>query len=173
MPPMATSSDMRCLPLGFKSASTGTCLPILVKSSSAELHAGGIRHGQQMQHRVGRTAQRDDHRDGIFKRLARHDVAAVGCRAGAGRPPPRRPCRQSFFFALDTAACAELFGRLMPRASMALAMVLAVYIPPQEPGPGIAQDSICLQLARRRFSYWHARRPPRRRRQCPACASRR
>ena len=28
----------------------------------------------------------------------------------------------------------------MPIASIALAIVLAVYIPPQEPGPGIAQE---------------------------------
>ena len=33
MPPMATSSDIKCLPLGFKSASTGTRLPMRVKSS--------------------------------------------------------------------------------------------------------------------------------------------
>ena len=38
----------------------------------------------------------------------------------------------------------ELLGRLMPKASMAQAMVLAVYMPPQEPGPGIAQLSISL-----------------------------
>ena len=33
-------------------------------------------------------------------------------------------------------------GRLIPNASIAEAMVFAVYIPPQEPGPGIAVDSI-------------------------------
>ena len=49
--------------------------------------------------------------------------------------------RQSFVLWEEMAACAELFGRLNPRASMAEAMVFAVYIPPQEPGPGIAQDS--------------------------------
>ena len=31
----------------------------------------------------------------------------------------------------------------MPKASIAEAIVLAVYIPPQEPGPGIAVSSIC------------------------------
>ena len=46
--------------------------------------------------------------------------------------------KQSINFSSLTAAWAELFGRLMPRASIALAMVLAVYIPPQEPGPGMA-----------------------------------
>src|SRR6202011_104174 len=43
----------------------------------------------------------------------------------------------------EIAACAELLGKLMPSASIAEAMVFAVYIPPQEPGPGIAQDSTC------------------------------
>ena len=37
---------------------------------------------------------------------------------------------------------AELLGRLIPIASIAEAIVLAVYIPPQEPAPGIDLDSI-------------------------------
>ena len=37
---------------------------------------------------------------------------------------------------------AELLGRLSPIASIAHAIVLAVYIPPHDPGPGIAQRSI-------------------------------
>src|ERR1039458_3925453 len=49
--------------------------------------------------------------------------------------------RQSSILAGEMAFWAELLGRLMPRASMALAMVLAVYMPPQEPGPGMAQRS--------------------------------
>jgi hypothetical protein len=36
------------------------------------------------------------------------------------------------------ASCALEFGKLMPKASIADAIVLAVYIPPQEPGPGMA-----------------------------------
>ena len=77
---------------------------------------------------------------------------------------------QSSFLALETAFWAELLGRLMPRASMALAMVLAVYMPPQEPGPGMAQDFDLLQLRRRQFFCWHERRRPRKPRRCPACA---
>src|SRR5271167_4910760 len=45
---------------------------------------------------------------------------------------PARP--QSSRFWPDTASCAELFGKLIHMASMADAMVLAVYIPEQEPG---------------------------------------
>ena len=45
-------------------------------------------------------------------------------------------------FFVEMAAMAELFGRLIPMASIAEAIVLAVYIPPQEPAPGIDLDSI-------------------------------
>ena len=51
---------------------------------------------------------------------------------------------QSLRLASPTAVCAELPGRLMPSASIALAMVLAVYIPPQEPAPGMAYFSTSL-----------------------------
>ena len=51
--------------------------------------------------------------------------------------------RQSFFFAGLIAAWALLPGRLIPIASIALAMVFAVYMPPHEPGPGMAQEVIC------------------------------
>ena len=39
-------------------------------------------------------------------------------------------------------AMVEAKGRLMPRASKAELMVLAVYMPPQEPLPGMARRSI-------------------------------
>jgi hypothetical protein len=55
--------------------------------------------------------------------------------------------RQSLLFALDTASCAELFARLRPSASIADAIVFAVYIPAHEPGPGIAVDSTSLSSA--------------------------
>ena len=51
-------------------------------------------------------------------------------------------------FSLDMAFCAELFGRLMPSASIAEAMVFAVYIPAHEPGPGIAVRSTNLSCCR-------------------------
>ena len=55
----------------------------------------------------------------------------------------------SIFLFGETAVIAELFGRLSPIASMAQAIVFAVYIPPHEPGPGIAHLSIspnCLSV---------------------------
>ena len=75
MPPMATSSDMRYLPLGLRSASTGTRLPMRGEVVDGEFHAGGVGHGEQVQHGIGRAAERDDDGDGVFKGFARHDVA--------------------------------------------------------------------------------------------------
>src|SRR5690606_34254256 len=48
----------------------------------------------------------------------------------------------SLRLASDSAGLDELPGRLMPMASMAAAMVLAVYMPPHEPGPGQAWHSM-------------------------------
>ena len=48
----------------------------------------------------------------------------------------------SAFFSGDSAGWEEEPGRLMPSTSMAAAMVLAVYIPPQPPGPGQALHSM-------------------------------
>ena len=42
---------------------------------------------------------------------------------------------QSFFLSLEIASWLLLPGKLMPSASIADAIVLAVYIPPQDPGP--------------------------------------
>ena len=47
----------------------------------------------------------------------------------------------------ETASWAELPGSDSPKASMAEAMVLAVYMPPQEPGPGIAVRSTSLNCS--------------------------
>src|SRR5690349_7948580 len=52
--------------------------------------------------------------------------------------PARRQSSSLFWL---TASCAELLGSDKPSASIADAMVLAVYMPPQLPGPGIAVRS--------------------------------
>src|SRR5690625_2552436 len=49
---------------------------------------------------------------------------------------------QSASFSLDVAGLDELPGKLIPIASIAEDIVLAVYIPPHEPGPGQAAHSI-------------------------------
>ena len=73
---MPTSAAITYLPLGLRSASTGTRLPMRVKSS-IEFHFRRVRHGQQVQHGVGGTAEGDNHRDGVVERLASHDVARL------------------------------------------------------------------------------------------------
>ena len=50
--------------------------------------------------------------------------------------------RQSSRLSSPTASCAELPGKDKPKASIADAIVLAVYMPPQLPGPGMAVRSI-------------------------------
>src|SRR3546814_19325070 len=45
-------------------------------------------------------------------------------------------------FSSCTLAIVDEYGRLMPIASNAELMVFAVYMPPQEPGPGMACSSI-------------------------------
>ncbi len=72
--------------------------------------------------------------DGLMPRLMQRHDGLAGAAAVVG-------------LALDTASCAELFARLRPRASIADAIVLAVYMPAQEPGPGIAVDSTSLSSA--------------------------
>jgi len=60
-----------------------------------------------------------------------------------------RPARRvSSRFSALSASRDELNGRLMPSASMAEAIVLAVYMPPQEPAPGQAWHSIARNCSR-------------------------
>ena len=44
----------------------------------------------------------------------------------------------------------------MPRASAAVAMVLAVYMPPQAPGPGQALRTISARSASSMRLYWYS-----------------
>ena len=135
---MSTSSDIKYRPLGFRSASTGTRLPMRVKSSSVELHAARLRHGEQVQHRVGRAAERD------VTVIAFSNASCVRMSHGLmpaldqAAPRPRRRCEASLRLVRDDRLLRRAVGRLMPSASMAQAMVFAVYMPPQQPGPGIA-----------------------------------
>ncbi len=65
-----------------------------------------------------------------------------GVRPSSSRWSTASPARrQSSRLSDEIASWAELPGRLMPSASMADAIVLAVYMPPHEPGPGMALRS--------------------------------
>ena len=53
----------------------GTRAATRLKSSSVEIDLRLVRDGQQVQHRVGRTAERVDDRDGVLERLLGQDLA--------------------------------------------------------------------------------------------------
>ena len=100
-----------------------------------------MRDREQVQHGVGRAADRHHDRDRVLERLARHDLARQEFAYGPPRPALRPSCAALSAFSASSAAIVEEYGRLMPIASIAEDMVLAVYIPPQEPAPGQAWRS--------------------------------
>ena len=118
-------------------------LPMRTKSSMPSFTPAAVGHGDEVEHGVGRAAERDDEGDGVLEGLLGHDV-------GAGVMPRLIRCIDGGtgveavheLFVRHGGSAPRLFGRLMPRASMALAMVLAVYMPPHDPGPGMAHRSI-------------------------------
>jgi len=88
----------------------------------------------KMQHRVGRSAR------AMTTVMAFQKASFVIMSSGriprlmsSMTAPPA--ARASAALAGETAFCAELFGSDIPRASIALAMVFAVYMPPQDPRP--------------------------------------
>jgi hypothetical protein len=88
MPPIAISSDIRYLPLGRRSASTGTRWPIAGEVVELQRHAGRVGNGEQVQDGIGRAAQRDGDGDGVLEGLAREDMGgpdALGQQLHDGR----------------------------------------------------------------------------------------
>ena len=74
---------------------------------------------------------------------ARRVRMSRGLRPSRTRRTTASPARRlSARLSSPTASCAELPGKDKPKASIADAMVLAVYMPPQLPGPGMAVRSI-------------------------------
>jgi hypothetical protein len=164
VPPMRDSSDITYLPLGLRSASTGTCFADAGEVVERQLHPGGVGHGEQVQHGVGGAAEGDDHRDGVLEGLAGHDVARADAaldqvqHGGAGPFGSRG-------FSSETAAWAELLGRLMPSASMALRpWCWRCTCRRRSRGRGW-RTSRCRQLLVAELARG-ARRPPRTRRRC-------
>src|SRR3989338_4187524 len=144
---MAPSSAMTKRPLGLRSAKTGTFLPMRVKSSMDKDTPTACAMANKC------STAFVDPPSAVTTVIAFSKALSVMISLGrisflikfiTALPA----FTQSRVLALEIAACAELLGRLIPNASMALAIVLAVYIPPQEPAPGIAQDSTaCKSLA--------------------------
>ncbi len=122
MPPMAMSSDISARPLGRTSASTGTRLPMRVKSSSPSF----TRASWAMARRCSTALVEPD--NAMVMVIAFSNALRV--RMSRGRMPasssfttasPAR--RQSLRFGSPTASCAELLGSDRPSASTAEAMV--------------------------------------------------
>ena len=132
---------MPYLPEGLKSASTGTRLPMRVKSSMVSLTPAMW----AMARRCSTALVEPPMAITTVMAFSNAFFVMMSCgripaRARATAAAPAR--RQSSFFSSLMAIWEELFGRLMPSASMAEAIVFAVYMPPQEPGPGIEHASI-------------------------------
>ena len=141
MPPIATSSDIMYRPLGRRSARTGTRLPIRVKSSRLSFTPAECAMASRCNTAFVLPASAMTVVIAFSK--ARRVMMSDGLMSNRTSLTTASPARrQSSRFARDTASCAELLGRLIPRASMAEAIVLAVYMPPQLPGPGMALHSI-------------------------------
>ncbi len=135
VPPISTSFIITYLPLGLRSARTGTRFPMRVKSSIVIFTPAALAMAMRWS-----TAFVEPPRavttviafsKAFFVMMSRGRMFLL-MRFTTAAPASK----QSISFSSLTAAWAELFGRLIPRASIALAMVLAVYIPPQDPGPG-------------------------------------
>ena len=142
VPPIWTSSLIMYFPDGFRSAKTGTFAPIRVKSSidRSTFIASAIAI-------KWRTALVEPPKV-IISVMAFSNaflvIISLGLMSFSRRLRTASPAReQSLFLSSEIASWAEEFGRLIPNASIAEAIVFAVYIPPQDPGPGIAWDSIC------------------------------
>ena len=75
LPPISTSSLMRKLAARLEVGEHRDAFADAREVVDGQLHAGGVRHGEQVQHGVGRAAERDDDGDGVLEGLARHDVA--------------------------------------------------------------------------------------------------
>ena len=132
---------MPYLPEGLKSASTGTRFPMRVKSSidsfTPAVCAMASRCSTELVEPPSAMTVVIAFSNAFRLMMSRGRMPA---RARATAASPAR--RQSSFLSSLIAICAELLGRLMPSASIAEAMVLAVYMPPQAPAPGMEQASI-------------------------------
>ena len=131
---------MTYLPEGLRSASTGTRFPTRVQSSMVSFTPA-----QWAMPMRCITALVDPPR-AITTVMAFSNAFLVMMSRGRmfflSRFRTAEPASsQSRVFSCDTAACADEFGKLMPKASMAEAMVLAVYMPPHEPAPGTATSA--------------------------------
>ena len=146
VPPIFTRSFMKYLPLGFRSANTGVFLPMRTKSSRPSLTPAAWAIAMRC-----RTALVEP--PSVMMSVMAFSKASFVMISRGVMPSlimfmtAAPASKQSMSLSLLTAAWAPELGRLMPMASIALAMVLAVYMPPQEPSPGIECSSMSWSCA--------------------------
>ena len=141
VPPTLCRSYITYWPPGLRSARCGTLSPDAVEVGQRPLHLrlAGDRH--QVQHRVGRAAQGQHERVGVLQRLARDDVARPDVLARSAAPAPRRPGTPRAPWRPRRPGCWRRTAATGPSPRWPQLMVLAVYMPPHEPGPGHASHS--------------------------------
>lgn len=128
-------SSITYFPLGFKSAMNGTLSLILWKSSSVTSipHALAIAIRCSTAFVLPPVAMTNTI---AFSKLffVIMSLGLISRFISSSRYLPAN--RHSTFFNGSSAGVELEYGRLIPSASIALAIVLAVYIPPHAPGPG-------------------------------------
>jgi hypothetical protein len=138
VPPTPCRSSCTNLPLGFRSASSGT--RSLARWKSVE-RSSGTPAARAMAIRCSTALvdppTRHDHGERVLERPRREDVERLEVtfeQRVHGRPARRH----SSALPGSSAGSDELYGSVSPSASMATAIVLAVYMPPHAPAPGHA-----------------------------------
>ncbi|KAJ1667756.1 hypothetical protein GGF38_002751 [Coemansia sp. RSA 25] len=137
VPPMACKSSITYLPLGFMSAKNGVRFEISWKSSNVRL----IPIAREMAIKCRTTLVDPPMAMAMviaFSNALRvmisfgHTLSSRILRMAAPT------LKHSSSFSCDVAGDDDEYGRVMPMASAAVAIVLAVYMPPHPPGPGHA-----------------------------------
>ena len=142
VPPCACKSSITYFPLGLKSASIGVISPNRIKSSressTLAAFAIAIRCITALVEPPRMITRRIAFSNDFFVRMSLGLISfSSNCLTAAAASTI------SSFFSLLLAGFEEVYGKLIPSASSAAAMVLAVYIPPHAPAPGMACSIIC------------------------------
>ena len=140
---METNSAIEYFPLGFKSARTGVFFPILSKSFRESFILASFAMARRCN-----TALVEPPRAMTIVIAFSSDffvTISLGFRSFLIQfISALAAFLVSVDFDFETAVCAELLVKDKPIASIAHAIVFAVYMPPHDPGPGIAFFSICI-----------------------------
>mmetsp|Transcript_8323 Transcript_8323/g.26024 ORF Transcript_8323/g.26024 Transcript_8323/m.26024 type:complete len:215 (-) Transcript_8323:723-1367(-) len=155
VPPMAWTSSMTYFPDGLRSARNGVTSEMRWKSSN-EMRTAGSWHARDIAIRC-KTAFVDPPVT-ITIRIAFSNAAFVmmsrGFKSSSSKFLIAAPAAShSACFSSESAGIDDEYGRDMPKASMAVAIVLAVYMPPHAPWPGHECRTISERSSSETLSY--------------------